>query len=204
MRASPACRWSPGFTPCCCRWSRSRSSALPAIWSWPPTRPRPPSSPVRCPSMAAPASEQYVALVGMVALLTAGLSAAGADLQAGVPRRFPLAHGAGRVSHRCRVSGRHRDAGRHVRCHGQLAPHARSGVGNPAGPAAVQSSDIGAVRARGGQHPARQALCPAPAAFTVRGRWDDRGERGVPLRRSRHRGHRSGSRRACRRSGCPT
>ncbi len=61
--------------------------------------------------MAAPASGQYMALVGMVALLTAGLSAAGANLQAGIPRRLPLAHGAGRLSHRGRISGRHRDAG---------------------------------------------------------------------------------------------
>ena len=31
----------------------------------------------------------------------------GADLQAGFPRRFPFAHGAGRASHRRWVSGRH-------------------------------------------------------------------------------------------------
>ena len=123
------------------------------------------------------------------------VSVAGADLQAGVSRRFPVAHGAGRVSHRRRVSGRHRDAGRHARCRGQLAPHAGAGVGDPAGPAAAQSSDAGAVRAGGGQHPARQALCPAIAAFAVRGGRDDRGERGVPFRRARHRGHRSGPRR---------
>ena len=60
--------------------------------------------------MAVPASEKYMALVGTVALLTAGL-VAGADLQAGVPRRFPLPHGAGRVSHRRRISSRNRDAG---------------------------------------------------------------------------------------------
>ena len=60
--------------------------------------------------MAVPASEKYMALVGTVALLTAGL-VAGADLQAGVPRRLPLPHGAGRVSHRRRSSSRNRDAG---------------------------------------------------------------------------------------------
>ena len=143
--------------------------------------------------MAAPASEKYMALVGMVALLTAGLLLAGADLQAGVPRRFPVAHGAGRVSHRRRVSGRHRDARRHVRCHGAVRHDTLvQAVGDLTGPAAVQSSDAGAVRARGGRHPARQSLCPAIAAVAVRGSGDDRGERRVPLRRARHRGHRPG------------
>ena len=53
---------------------------------------------------------EVVALVGMVALLTAGDPVPGMDLQAGVPRRLPLAYDFGRVSHRCRVSGRDSDA----------------------------------------------------------------------------------------------
>ena len=118
----------------------------------------------------------------------------GVDFQAGVPRRFPLTHGAGRVSHRCRVSSRHRDARRHDRCHGPLAAHARSGVGDHAGPAADQSSDAGVVHASGGRHPARQSRCPAMALFAVRGSRGDRGERRVRLRRARHRDRRSGRR----------
>jgi hypothetical protein len=111
-----------------------------------------------------------------------GVSVSGADLQAGVPRRFPLTHGAGRVSDRCRDSGRHRDAERHVRCHGPLAAHAGSGVGDLTGPAAAQSSDADAVHARGRQHPRRRSRRPAIASFAVRGLRDDRGEHCVRLR----------------------
>ena len=53
-----------------------------------------------------------------------GPLAPGAGLQAGLPRRFPVAHGAGRVSDRRRDSGRHRDARRHARRRRHLAPHA--------------------------------------------------------------------------------
>jgi hypothetical protein len=118
----------------------------------------------------------------------------GADLQAGVPRRFPLAHRTGRVSHRGRVSGRHRDARRHVRRHGALASRTRSDVGDLSGPATGACSDTGTVHPCGRQHPARQSHGPATAGFVVRRSRDDRGERGVPLCGARHRGHWSGPR----------
>src|SRR5437588_7320031 len=49
-----------------------------------------------------------------------------------------LPNGTGRISHRCRDSGRHGDARRHARYRGAVAPHARSGVGDLARPAAAQ------------------------------------------------------------------
>jgi hypothetical protein len=61
--------------------------------------------------MATPSSEKYMTLVGIVALLTAGLLLFSAGLQTRVSRRFPLTYRAGRVSHRCRVPSRHRNAG---------------------------------------------------------------------------------------------
>ena len=106
-----------------------------------------------------------------------GVPAAGADLQAGVPRRFPLAHGAGRISDRRRLPGWHRDARRHVRCGGALAPDARSGLRGPAGPAAVQSSDAGVCRRWWPAASCSAIALPAVAGFTGGGRRDDCGER---------------------------
>ena len=60
--------------------------------------------------MAVPASEQYMALVGMLALLTAGLLLLARIFKLGFLADFLSRTVAGRVSHRCRVSGRHRDA----------------------------------------------------------------------------------------------
>jgi len=61
--------------------------------------------------MAVPASEKYVALVGMVALLTAGLLFLAWIFKLGFLADFLSRDGAGRVSHRCRISGRNSDAG---------------------------------------------------------------------------------------------
>ena len=51
----------------------SRSSGRRATWWWRRTRRPPPSSPAGYPAMAAPESAHYMALVAVVALLTAGL-----------------------------------------------------------------------------------------------------------------------------------
>ena len=111
------------------------------------------------------------------------VSVSRADLQAGIPRRFPFAHRAGRISHRCRVSGRHRDAERHVRCQGPLAAdtlvqawEVLQGLPRPNLPTlGLSTLVVGSILVR-------QSRCPAIASFAVRGRGDDRGERCVRLR----------------------
>jgi hypothetical protein len=99
-------------------------------------------------SMAAPASEKYVALVGMVALLTAGILLLAWVFKLGFLADF-LAHTAtGRLSHRCRVSGRYSDAGRYAWGRGPLAQDARSGVGDLPGSTSSQCRDRGRVGKR--------------------------------------------------------
>ena len=112
-----------------------------------------------------------------------------ADLQTGLPGRFPFAHGADRISHRRRVSGRHRDARRHVRCDSAFASHAHSGSRNTMGLARAQSSNAGAVGARGRLHPARPPLCSTLPGLTGCGNWNDCRERLVSLRRTGHCGY---------------
>jgi SulP family sulfate permease len=118
MRASPACPWSPGFTPCCCRSLRSRSSVRPAILVVAADSATASSSPVRYPAWRA----------GQRAVHGAGRHGGAADRRdsAALARIFKLGFLADflsrtvlvGVSHRRRVSGRHRDAERHVRRRG--------------------------------------------------------------------------------------
>ena len=67
----------------------------------------------------------------------------------------------------------------------------------------VNLPTAGAVGAGGGKHPARSSLCPARAGRAVRGRRDDRGERRVRLRRSTASPSSVRSPAGCRRSRCP-
>ena len=195
MPASPACPWSPGFTRCCCRSWRSPSSVPRAIWWWRPTRPRRRSCSTRCAGMAAPASAHYMALVGMVALLTAGLLLLARIFKLGFLADFlsrtvlvgfltgvGLQVGIAMLSDMFGVTGRTRTArcvrrGRSCRaCRGPMFRRWRC-------PCWWRAASCSANALR--------RACPV----AVRGGRDDRGERGVPLRRTRHRGHRSGPRR---------
>ena len=204
MPASPACPSSPGFTPCCCRSWHSRYSVRPAIWWWPPNSATAAIFASSLSRMAAPASAQYMALVGMVALLTAGFLL--------LARIFKLGFLADFLS-RTVLVGFLTGVGFQVGIamlgdmFGVAVALARTLVqvwevlqGLPQ----AQSSDAGAVDAGGGQHSARQSLCPALAAVAARGRRDDRGERRVPLRRSAASRSSVRSPADCRRSGCPT
>jgi len=118
--------------------------------------------------MAAPASEKYMALVGMVALLTAGLLLLARILKLGFLADSSLARywsdfspvSGFRSAWQCSATCSYR---------GAVAPHARSGMGALARPAAAQYSDIVSIRARGGKHPARQSCCSALAGFAHRG-----------------------------------
>ena len=146
-----------------------------------------------------------MALVGMVALLTAGVPAGRADLQARISRRFPVAHGAGRVSHRRRLPGRHRDARRHARRRRRRRTARCSQAWEVAPrPAASRITDAGAVRAGRRRHPDRPPRRAAPA-----------GRRCSPSSARSPRAQRSTSPRVasrssarcpadCRRSRCPT
>ena len=98
-------------------------------------------------SMAAPASEKYVALVGMVATTYRRDFASGVGLQTRISRRLPRAYRTGRLSHRCRVSGWYSDAGRYAWRLGPFAQDARSGVGGLAGSTPSQCCDRCALRA---------------------------------------------------------
>ena len=131
--------------------------------------------------MAAPASEKYMALVGMVALLTAGFLF--------LARVFKLGFLADFLSHTVLV-GFLTGVGIQVAI-AMLSDmfgvtvrsqHTLVQAWDLAGPAAAQSSDADAVHARGGQHPRRRSPRPAIASFAVRGLGDDRRERCVRLR----------------------
>jgi sulfate permease, SulP family len=144
--------------------------------------------------MAKPASENYMALVGMVALLTAGFLF--------LARIFKLGFLADFLS-RTVLVGFLTGVGFQVGIAmlgdmlGVAAPSHRTLIQveeDPAGPAGDQSSDAGAFGACGGQHPARPSTCPAIACCALCGRRDDCGERYVPLRRAGHCGHWSGPR----------
>ena len=132
--------------------------------------------------MAAPASEKYMALVGMVALLTAGFLF--------LARIFKLGFLADFLSRTVLVGfltgvGIQVDIAMLSDMFGvtvRSQQHAGPGVGDLTGPAAAQSSDADAVHACGGQHPRRRSCCSAIASFAVRGLGDDRGECCVPLR----------------------
>ena len=63
--------------------------------------------------MAPAASERYMALVGHGGAADGGAAAAGADFPARVPRRFPVADRARRLSRGRWHPGRHRDAAGH-------------------------------------------------------------------------------------------
>ena len=128
--------------------------------------------------MAVPASEKYVALVGMVALLTAGLL-----FLAWIFRLGFLADFLSRTVLIGFLTGVGFQVG--IAMLGDMlgvpsAPTVRcvQAMGGPARSAGVQPSDIGAVRAGGRQHPARQARRAANSGIAVRGGRDDRGERG--------------------------
>jgi hypothetical protein len=127
--------------------------------------------------LAKPASEKYMALVGMVALLTAGFLL--------LDPRFKLTFLPDFLS-RTVMSGFITGVGfqvgiamlrRRVRCGGALASHAYSGSTGPAGPAGAQSSDVGIVSACGEQHPVWPSLCPAIAGRALCRCRDDCGER---------------------------
>ena len=132
--------------------------------------------------MAAPASEQYMALVGMVALLTAGLLLLARIFKLGFLADFlsrtVLVGFLTGVGFQVGIAMLGDMFGVTVGSHSTLVQAWEILQGLPQ----VQSSDTGAVRARGGRHPARQSRCPAIACVAVRGSRDDRGERGVPLR----------------------
>ena len=144
--------------------------------------------------MATPASEQYMALVGMVALLTAGFLL--------LARIFKLGFLADFLS-RTVLVGFLTGVGFQVGIamlgdmFGVVAPSHRTLVQvqrDSTGPAAAQSSNVGAVGACGGQHPARPSVCPTVTCFAGCGSRDDCGEREVSLRRAWHHGHWSGPR----------
>ena len=102
--------------------------------------------------MAPVASAHYVALAGLVALLTRGLPAAGAAIQARLPRRLPLADGARRVSHRRRIPGRYRGARRDAGCAGRQPQDGRAT--RPGGPrlaAGACADDLPLGGGRGGR-----------------------------------------------------
>ena len=173
MRASLACPSSPGSIPFCCRSSCSRSSA-------PPTSGRGRRLGDRrhllqlAVAHGGGRERNYMALVGMVALLTAGCLL--------LARIFKLGFLADFLSHtvlvgfldRRRLSGRHRDAERHVRRHGRRAAHARFRRGRSCRACSGPIFRRCAVRACGGQHPRRQSRRPAIAAAAARGRRHDR------------------------------
>ena len=150
-----------GLYTCCCRWWRSRRSARRATWWWRRIRRRRRSSPARLSQMAPVASAHYVALAGLVALLTAGLPAAGAAVQARLPRRLPLADGAGRLSHRRRLPGRHRGARRDAGRAGHRQPDGRAARPGRPRPAAGACAD---AVPRGGGGGDRARLPPARTA----------------------------------------
>ena len=145
--------------------------------------------------MAEPASEKYMALAGMVALLTAGFLL--------LARIFKLGFLADFLS-RTVLVGFLTGVGFQVGIamlgdmfgvSGALEWHAYSGPRNPAGVARAQSINAGAVGARGGQHSSRPSLCSALAGFAGYGNWNDSRERQVSLRGARHCSHWSSPRR---------
>ena len=126
--------------------------------------------------MAPPASEKYMALVGMVALLTAVVPVAGADLQAGISRRFPFAHRAGRISHRRWVSGGIAMLGDmlgvEAHSHRTLVQAWEILQGLPR----LHPLTLGLSALVAGSILLGHRVCPAVACFTVRGGRDHRGE----------------------------
>ena len=132
--------------------------------------------------MAEPASEKYMALVGMVALLTAGFLL--------LARVFKLGFLADFLS-RTVLVGFLTGVGFQVGIamlgdmlgvDDPLAAHACSGLGDPTGPVADQGSDPRVIRSGGGRHSARQPRCPALAVCAVCGNRVDSGERHIRLR----------------------
>ena len=74
------------FIRCCCHWWRLQLSARRDTWLWRQTRRRLQSLLVECRVMKPSAEVEYAALAGVVALLTAGIFAAGATPPVGVYR----------------------------------------------------------------------------------------------------------------------
>ena len=100
-------------------------------------------------------SEHYVALAGLVALLTARVSAAGALLPTRLPGGLPLANPVGGFPHRRRFPGRHRGARRNVAPTGAQQP--TSGTTVRGAPANKPDAPADARRRRGGRR-SRSAL----------------------------------------------
>ena len=96
--------------------------------------------------MAPLASEHYMALVGMLTLLTAGASAGGARVQARISRRLPFAHRPHRISGRRRGSGRRRRCS--AACWASASPRtARPGsFGSSRSGAVVRARKVAACR----------------------------------------------------------
>ena len=147
-------------------------------------------------TMAPASSEKYMALVGMVALLTAGFLLLARILKLGFLADFlsrtVLVGFLTGVGIQVGIAMLGDMLGVAIQSHRTLMQAWEVA----AGPAAARYPDRGAVRAGGGKHPRRPSPHPAPACCAVRGRGDDRGQRRVRLRRTRHRHHRSGPRRA--------
>jgi len=124
--------------------------------------------------MAAPASDKYMALVGMVALLSAGFLLLARLLKLGFLADFlsrtvlvGFLTGVG-----FQVG---RDARRYARYRRAVAPHAASGMGSLASSAAVECSDVVSFCACCRMHPPWQSVRPAIACFAHRHRGNDRG-----------------------------
>ncbi len=105
---SPECPSSPASTLFCSRFWRSRPSALHAISSSLPTQRPPPFSTADSANMAPSASARYVALAGLVALLTAGFLLLARLLKLGFVADFLSRTVLVGLPHRRRVSSRHR------------------------------------------------------------------------------------------------
>ena len=121
--------------------------------------------------MAPIASAHYVALAGIGRAADRRMSAAGAVVQARLPRRFPFADGAGRLSYRRRLPGRHRDARRDAGRAGQLQPDGRAArAGRPrfaAGACADAVPRGGGVGDRSRPQPACAAACPGRSSRSL-------------------------------------
>ena len=147
-------------------------------------------------TMAAPASEKYMALVGMVALLTAGFLLLARIFKLGFLADFlsrtVLVGFLTGVGFQVGIAMLGDMLGVAVQSHRTLVQAWQVLQGLPQ----LNLPTLGAVRAGGGKHPARPSRCPALACRADCGRRNDCGERRVPLRRARHSRHRSGPRRA--------
>ncbi len=146
--------------------------------------------------MAAPGGAHYMALVGMLALLTSGLLLLARIFRLGFLADFLSRTVLVGLSRRRRHAGRHRHARRHgsaslATSHNTL----RQALGDAPGLAAADTATLGLAGLVAGGILLGARSRPAVAGLVGRGGRRDRGQRRVRFRRPRHRGHRPGPRR---------